>query len=127
MQENGNSLSNGFAPDAIARVVSDAAEQSHAYFEKSLRAMQSEALELMNRRLDHNGTAIGEYQSCKDFADLMTAQHKWFVDLNRDYYDTWLRFSEATHRIMTDGLSRTEEEAETLHQAARDEQRQAAE
>jgi hypothetical protein len=104
--------SNGFAPETIARIFNDAADHSRAYVEKSLRTIQNETLELVNRRLDSNGTAISEYQNCKDFADLVNAQHKWFADLNRDYYDAWRRFSDVTQRLMADGMTHVRDEAD---------------
>ena len=121
---------NASAHDAMwaARVFTDAAEHSRAYLEKSLRVAQQEALELLNRRLDHNGTAISQYQSCKDFADLMTAQHKWFTDLNRDYIDAWLRFNDAAQRIMSDGIAAANNgvEESVRHEERREIRRQEA-
>jgi hypothetical protein len=133
-QEASNHPSNGFAPETIARIFNDAADQSRAYVEKSLRVLQGETLELVNRRIDNTGTAIHEYQNCRDFADLVTAQHKWFADLNRDYFDAWRRFGEATHRLMSDRANELDHETneldETLRAAGREierEARQAAE
>jgi len=121
--------SNNSAHETMARMFSDAAEQTHAYVEKSLHALQTEALELMNRRLDHNGTAITEYQSCRDLADLMSAQHKWFAEFNRDYYEAWLRFNQAAQRIISDSTSRAADGGEkTMREVKEDlEHREAAE
>lgn len=93
---------NSFAPETITGLFNDAADQSRAYVERSLRLLQNEALELMNRRIGNTGAIIQDYRHCKDFADLMTAQHKWFADLSRDYFDAWRRMGEATQRLMTD-------------------------
>jgi hypothetical protein len=122
---------NGFAPETIARIFNDAAEHSRAYVEKSLRTIQNETLDLVNRRLDSNGSAIGEYQNCKDFADLLTLQHKWFADFNRDYYEAWWRFSEVTQHLLADGVTQAPDEADTPEDRAsarsHDEAREAAE
>lgn len=129
MQQFKKGPSNGSAHETMTRMFGDMAERTHAYLEKSLHTMQSEAMELMNRRLDHNGATLAEYHSCKDFADVMTAHHKWFADLNRDYYEAWLRMSDAAQRIIANGTSHAAEESEKTMREVRSEpdQREAAE
>jgi hypothetical protein len=120
MNQEPNALPNGFAPEAITSLFNDAADHSRAYVEKSLRLLQNETLELVNRRIDNNGTAINEYRNCKDFADLMTAQHKWFSDLNRDYYDAWRRFGEATQRLVSVHAEEMRDDAHEMEDAVQD-------
>jgi prefoldin subunit 5 len=128
-QQSSNQTLNGFAPEAIGRIFNEAADHSRAYVEKSLRVLQDGTLELVNRRIDSTGSAIEEYRNCKDFADVVTAQHKWFADLNRDYFDAWRRFGEATQRLMSNREEElhheTDEMEETLREAGREIEREA--
>ena len=109
---------NGFAPEAFAGLFNEAADHSRAYVERSLRLLQNETLELMNRRIDNTGAAINDYRNCKDFADLMTAQHKWFADFSRDYFDAWRRLGEATHQLMANTAVEMDDVAEHLEATA---------
>jgi len=110
---------NGFAPEAITGLFNEAADHSRAYVERSLRLLQTETLELMNRRIDNTGAAIYDYRNCKDFADLVSAQHKWLADLSRDYFDAWLRLSEATQHLMSDRTEELDEETDKMEEAMR--------
>ena len=87
-----------------SRFMTEAAEKTRDYLEKSMRLMQDEFTELVNRRLDHNGATLNECQQCKDLSALISAQHKWFENFNRDYLDSWMHFNEAAQKLFADGL-----------------------
>ena len=105
--------------------------QSRAQAEKSLRLMREEMIGFLNRRHDHNGETLVEYQHAADFAGILAAQEKWLATLHRDYLDATTRFGDATRRMFSEGLATAQKNnaiaEDNLKTAAHDMETKAAE
>jgi hypothetical protein len=107
MQSNAaQNAANMFAP------FGEMVNHSRNYAEKSLRLMREETVEFLNRRREHTGEALAEYQKASDLAGFLAAQEKWFADLSRDCYETSRRLNEATRKLVSDGLATAAHDAE---------------
>jgi hypothetical protein len=90
----------------------DVLNQSRAQAEKSLRVMREEMIGFLNRRHDHNGETLTEYQHAADFAGIMAAQEKWLSTLHRDYLEATTRFTDATRKMFADSVATAQKNGE---------------
>jgi hypothetical protein len=112
-RDNGETTQVPFGFGTIAVVngsMASAMAHNRAMFEKSIRAMQEEALRFINRQLEENANAIESCQECENLADLLALQHKWLTHSIVDFYDEGARMGETLHKLLSDKMEEAGEE-----------------
>ena len=93
-------------------IFGDVMNQSRAHAEKSLRVIREEMIGFLNRRHDHNGETLTEYQHAADIAGIMAAQEKWLSTLHRDYLEATTRFTDVTRKMFADSVATAQKNSE---------------
>ena len=83
----------------------DVMNQSRAQAEKSMRVMREEMISFLNRRHDHNGETLTEYQHAADIAGIMAAQEKWMSTLHRDYLEATSRMADVSRKMFAENFA----------------------
>src|ERR1700760_3405655 len=113
-----------FSANPAFGAFNDVMNQSRAQAERSMRVLREEMIEFLNRRHDHNGETLADYQHAADFAGFMAAQEKWMSTLHRDYLEATSRMADVSRKMFAENFAtakkNTEAAADTMKAAAHD-------
>jgi hypothetical protein len=72
---------------------------------KTMRTLQDEIADFVDRRLEHDRSAMARYRACADLADVLSANRAWANEFAKDYYEGSAKIGEALRSVMADAFT----------------------
>jgi hypothetical protein len=88
--------------------------QSQTALFQGLQAIQREALNFVNRRLEHASDLMREYRNCRNMAEVVALQQRWLMEMSQDYYRQSMRLAEVMGSATSDELEMAQETGREL-------------
>ena len=84
--------------------VGERVSQSQTAFAQGFQALQQEAMNFANRRLEQTVGFMEQYRKCRNMSDVLALQQRWLLELGQDYYFQGMKLAQTLGTTVSDEL-----------------------